>query len=337
MLAWPTVNPEFVSEFTTEGYLAKAFPTLFQSGECDYLQPRITKIPLLDFYKHLMHYKDGRFAMHASFPFFALNSFFRHRALAAGKFLFRKSAKLQDLTVKDIKDQMKQDHGEELAKSLIRLAECLKGTKAYWNKERKLLRSMISQIGCPSFFYTLSAADLSWPELHHLLPLNPNEEGISKAESYRRSIHNLSTSPQIVAEFLARRSSEFTLHICHALGVDPKHKMKDYWLRFEWQSRGSGHIHGFLWIEGGPVMDELNWNDPEAVEKARRFFDGFVTAMNPALGRQKPAVDCIQRPLDAESNLAADEDDYADLCNRCQRHGTTVGGEISVRCIQFLI
>ncbi len=52
----------------TPGYMSMAFPTLFPDGKADFNQPRLHKIHLSDYFKHLVRYKDGRFARHRRFP-----------------------------------------------------------------------------------------------------------------------------------------------------------------------------------------------------------------------------------------------------------------------------
>ena len=39
--------------------------------------------------------------------------------------------------------------------------------------------------------------------------------------------------------------------------------------RYEWKHRGSAHIHGFLWLEGAPDMEQLDWTDTIRVDAAR--------------------------------------------------------------------
>jgi len=58
-------------------------------------------------------------------------------------------------------------------------------------------------------------------------------------------------------------------------------QVKDFWCRYEWQHRGSPHVHGFLWIEGAPNMDNLDWMSEEQVKNAQKYFDGIVHAWNP--------------------------------------------------------
>lgn len=82
-IPWPgTGGP--ISEFTTEGYMSCAFPTLFPTGSTDFLAPRVHKITVGHYFKHLVMYDNGRFAIHPRFRFFALNTEMCWRALQAG-------------------------------------------------------------------------------------------------------------------------------------------------------------------------------------------------------------------------------------------------------------
>jgi hypothetical protein len=60
-LPWPATGPP-LSEYTTEGLWTMAFPTLFPSGAADYLHPRKHRLLLHEWVKHLIRYRDARFA-----------------------------------------------------------------------------------------------------------------------------------------------------------------------------------------------------------------------------------------------------------------------------------
>ena len=51
--------------------------------------------------------------------------------------------------------------------------------------------------------------------------------------------------------------------------------------RYECKHRGSTHIHGFLWLEGAPDMEQLDWKDIIRVHATRRYFDNYVREWNP--------------------------------------------------------
>ncbi len=60
-----------INEFTTEGYMSCAFPTLMPTGAGDYVVPRQRSVTVGNYFKHLMMYGDGQFAR---FRYFALNT-----------------------------------------------------------------------------------------------------------------------------------------------------------------------------------------------------------------------------------------------------------------------
>ena len=74
----PSLNATPLSE-TTPGYMTMAFPTLFPDSSGDFYQPRLRKIDLGDYFKHLLRFHCGRFAQHRRFPWFALNALQRAR------------------------------------------------------------------------------------------------------------------------------------------------------------------------------------------------------------------------------------------------------------------
>src|SRR5579859_6183210 len=63
---WPTVGERPVNEFTTEGYIAMVFPTLFPTGAADSRDAinRREEVKIAEYFKSLLTYKDGRFGSH---------------------------------------------------------------------------------------------------------------------------------------------------------------------------------------------------------------------------------------------------------------------------------
>ena len=43
------------------------------------------------------------------------------------------------------------------------------GLTPFWERNRRQLVQMIDQLGSPHLFFTLSAADLHWPDLHRII------------------------------------------------------------------------------------------------------------------------------------------------------------------------
>ena len=88
-LMWPTIGGTPINEFTTEGYFSMAFPTLFPTGDADFLGQRCNQVTIGNYFKHMLMYEDGRFARHPRFRFFALNTEMRWRALQVGRIYIR--------------------------------------------------------------------------------------------------------------------------------------------------------------------------------------------------------------------------------------------------------
>ena len=85
VLPWPKTGDAPINEFSTEGYISCAFPTLFPTGAGDFVAPRHHTVTAGNYFKHLMMYGDGQFAKHPRFRYFALNTEMRWRALQTGR------------------------------------------------------------------------------------------------------------------------------------------------------------------------------------------------------------------------------------------------------------
>ena len=238
-LAWPTFGDP-LSEFSTDGLFTKAFPALFPMGKADFSLPREKSLALYEWVKHLMRYHDSRFARHPRFRFFALNLIFRHRAMGRGKFLFSRDIGNRDMTVGQLRRALNQDGGHILASKIVRCLQTVRGTRPYWHMEGAKLRDMIEQIGPPTLFYTLSMADLSWPDLHRLMPEDPFRDGLTSGESYRIRCRNLANNPHIVASYLTIKHQHLRETVFQHLHVSLDSPVADFWYRVEWQARGSG-------------------------------------------------------------------------------------------------
>ncbi len=319
IIPWPSRGDTPINEFVTEGYISCAFPTLFPTGNGDFLAPRQRTVTVGNYFKHLMRYEDGRFAKHPRFRYFALNTEMRWRALQTGNIYINQHPKDARLSLEDLKEMISSG-GKELSKRVLHYATSLRGTKQFWFKQRSRLISMIDCLGMPTVFFTHSAADNQWPELARLIAENPDE-----SSSRSSAVNN---NPAIADWFFYERISKFmkTFYV-DVLGAT------DYWFRFEWQHRGSPHVHGVAWLHNAPDIEKLLSSDDsaellDAAERITAYVDGLVSTMNPGipadgnniinsipLPKIKPHV-CNQQ-YQGINNL---EMDLVDLVATCQRH-----------------
>lgn len=98
IIPWPNMSPEPVNEFTTAGYIAMAFPTLFPTGSADLRSPRQVNVLPSEYFQHLIKYKDDRFNQNPRFRFFAMNSMSRWTSLQNGRISIQRNSELSNLT-----------------------------------------------------------------------------------------------------------------------------------------------------------------------------------------------------------------------------------------------
>lgn len=118
-----------------------------------------------EYFKHLLRFRGGRFAQHKRFPWFAFNTLQRARTRSQSKVFVKQQHDAGQLTAADIW-AMLAEGDQHIINQMIRYGANLRGTRAYWTARRHELMDFIQKKGTPEMFWTLSAADLQWPDLH---------------------------------------------------------------------------------------------------------------------------------------------------------------------------
>ena len=122
----------------------------------------------------------------------------------------------------------------------------IKGTPAYWEKFLHQVLAMVKQLGTPTFFLTLSCADLRWNELISIIfklkRLDISDEEVDEMSYYERC-DSLNENPELVARhFQCRVEMFFKIIVLDGhLG-----KTQDYAIRVEFKVRGNPHMHSFI-------------------------------------------------------------------------------------------
>lgn len=207
VLNWPHINKEKINEFNTVGYVAMAFPVLFPYGHADLRTRREKTITPINYFQHLMNYKDERFAKHPRFRYFALNSIMRWSALRNGSIFVRKNSEYQKMKKSDL--QTKVDEDPNVMKKMMFYNSNLRGTKSYWYARGQELLAMVRQLGLPTLFFTLSAADMHWPDLFKFLC--PDEDPNAISEARRRKL--IEENPAKVDAFFTERGDHFITQV----------------------------------------------------------------------------------------------------------------------------
>lgn len=153
---YPSILDEAVNEYTTDGYIARAFPCLFPYGRGDLRDESGRKIPVKEgeYFTHLMRYYDGRFGKDPRFVHFALNTKLRWALnRAAGYFVVKKQ--MAKVTVGEIRQQAEASY-VNLGRSIARWSSNVSGLAPYWYREKRELIS-ICKVKIRSFHRNLSS------------------------------------------------------------------------------------------------------------------------------------------------------------------------------------
>lgn len=105
VLDWPAIGNVPGDEFKEE-LVTMAFPCLFPYGKAGLNSPREHKITALNYFRHMMRYKDGRFAKHPRFRFYALNSLMRWSSLKDGNVFIKRHPEFKDMNVQQLKEEV---------------------------------------------------------------------------------------------------------------------------------------------------------------------------------------------------------------------------------------
>jgi hypothetical protein len=97
-----------------------------------------------------------------------------------------------------------------------------------------------------------------------------------------------------------------------------KWELDDWWYRYEWQHRGSVHVHGIAKKRNAPIINwsTLKENEEEKAEVIS-YLDSIVTTINPGLNAAIPKRHPCQK---GREEIVDDIKDYIELTNKLQRH-----------------
>ncbi|XP_059064107.1 uncharacterized protein LOC131856362 [Cryptomeria japonica] len=175
--AWPVISCSPINEYNTEGLFTMSFPTLFPNGSALPLQPRTKYVHLHEYALHLIRYHDQIFGEYVRFRYYLYNLIMRQSSKQSASVFIRTN--LEDsfpATLQALCERLQATPSDQLPSQLLCFIASLRGTRAYWNRSRKDLTIMVRQLGAPMLFFTLSATDKKWLELHKFFSVNSSAD-----------------------------------------------------------------------------------------------------------------------------------------------------------------
>ncbi|KAE8739677.1 hypothetical protein FOCC_FOCC014815 [Frankliniella occidentalis] len=209
------------------------------------------------------------------------------------------------MNVEELKQRI--DNDPSIMKKLMFMGSHIRGSKAFWKSRSGELRDMIEQLGLPTIFLTMSAADLFWPDLFRLL-CNKDISQITMRE--RRIL--IQENPLIADLFFQHRLECFVDTV-----LEPEFQVVDFWYRIEYQHRGSPHVHGLYWCKNAVDVSNIANATDEERKKISMYFDKLVSAVLP--DKDCPMPD--QHPCEVRFENVTDVDEsLSQLLKSVQRH-----------------
>ena len=154
----------------------------------------------------------------------------------------------------------------------------IRGTPVYWKRFQHEVLAMIEQLGCATFFLTLSCADLKWKEFPEIISkLNKLKLPIEYLESmnYFEKCELLNRNLVLLARYFQHHIETFFKETL-LIPLNTIGKVTYYAIRIEFQVLGSTHVHNSIWILNIPKPSE------ETLGKYIEFIDNIIHANLPS-------------------------------------------------------
>ena len=138
--------------------------------------------------------------------------------------------------------------------------------------------AIIRQLGCPTVFLTLSAAETKWSELIVILSEVVENKVITLDEaeniSYENKCNLIRNDPVTCVHYFEHRLKCLWEILSAPCGPFQGYELRDKYVRVEFQVRGSPHIHALLWLKNAPKYDK---EKPKSIERCTEFIDKLIS------------------------------------------------------------
>ena len=155
----------------------------------------------------------------------------------------------------------------------------IRGSPPYYQRTFYDLLAMIRQLGTPTWFFTLSAADLKWPDMIQTIAkqygVHYSDEQV-EALSFEQKSNWLRSNPITAARHFHYRLNTFFQDFLKST-ANPLGEIVDYGIRIEFQARGSPHAHCVIWVKDAPKYGV------DSDEKVCAFIDQYITCAVPKI------------------------------------------------------
>ena len=270
-------------------------PEKFPDGRNGLLSEREKSIQTRRYFNQRLLDVDGRFAKSIDYLLSAqyatesqqIHGNINHYVLRRGKSRKPDGKKICAGDVKhteSLHQLVKSDQAYKIFKNI-------RGSPAYYQSLFYDILAMMGQLGTPTWFFTLSAADMQWPDLIQTIA---RQSGVILSDkdvcnlSYTERCNWLRSNPVTAVRHFHYRLETFVKGVLMS-NANPLGEIVDYVIRIEFQARGSPHAHTLLWVKNAPQIDVQT--DDEVCE----FVQKYISCSIPDDEDEKELVYKLQR------------------------------------------
>ena len=250
-----------------------SFPTIFCGQRRILNIDRSVSVHYSDICKYELRSADRRVANSVPNLFYKMKKI-QIKQLSDKVFLplRRCKTKGKNYKVRDVLDNSTVDNIVRLDEGYY-ILRTIRNSPPYLEKRKKDVFAMIRQLGIPTWFTSLSAADTRWKDLLAMLGKLLNGKDFSDADidemSWDERTRLVQSDPVTCARYFDHRVQTF-INIVLKSTHNPLGKVTDFFYRVEFQNRGSPHIHMLIWVEDAPIYGKDN------VESITQYIDNHV-------------------------------------------------------------
>ncbi|XP_066599998.1 uncharacterized protein [Prorops nasuta] len=230
------------------------FPDLFPYGINGQRENRSVRLSDFEFIKSRLMSKHSRFRLNIQYLFYLLHDC-NIRNINAG--IFHKLNITNPREKYTASSYLEKLSKHQLETNLNTIFARLRNTPQCWIRPRCMLKCMIYNYGPATWFLTLSPSEWLWSDMIEYL------REINSPKSKTMSINELIASdPVSVSRFIKNKFQAINDFITSP--DNPIEEVSHYFIRREYQGRGTQHFHKLIWIKDAPIIDVSSNEDVAA-------------------------------------------------------------------------
>ena len=263
----PIIKGTPVNIFQDKNTEELCFPNLYPYGING--KDQIGNRSLQNYFKTRLLNKDSRWRHDIQYLFWSTYVYEQNYLQNCISIAMRFKGNMGGISVNQLHAGIPRDIAEDYS-----FMKDIRGTASYWRNQLYNLLAKIRTLGPPTFFVSLSANDMHWPELFMFIDSTLTWSEANALPAATRC-NMLKENYVLASIYFSFRWNRF-LHTVLLAKSEPLGKITDYFARVEFQNRGSPHMHIFLWIKNAPDLDT-----EEGRNEAPTFIDKYISARIP--------------------------------------------------------